>query len=75
MSFVRWGTAGSAVYVFESDRGLECCSCPLTPDQSFTTVEVPVFLAHLAEHRAAGDTVPAWLEGDLADAYPSGRVL
>jgi hypothetical protein len=61
MSYSRFGADGSDVYTFPSDRGLECCGCPLLPwppGGSFTTRDLDAFAAHLDQHRAAGHAVP-----------------
>jgi hypothetical protein len=55
MSYARFGE-DSNVYVFLSCSALECCSCrPDGPHLTFSTAEM---IAHLDEHRAAGDKVP-----------------
>jgi hypothetical protein len=60
MSFARL-SATSDVYVFTSDRGVECCGCALDtsalwPPVFFTDFET--LAAHLREHQAAGHKVP-----------------
>jgi hypothetical protein len=62
MSYARFGTDGSDVYVFGASNGLECCGCLLGRDTApwtyyggLTTDEM---IAHLQLHRDAGHTVP-----------------
>lgn len=57
MSYCRFAWDGSDVYVFESDRGFECCGCHLR-DGSFLAETPEEMIAHLAEHRRAGQFVP-----------------
>ncbi len=55
MSFCRLGP-DSDVYVYESDRGLECCFCSLRNSSPYKTARG--MLKHLAIHRRRGDKVP-----------------
>lgn len=69
MSYARFGWDGSDVYVYESDRGWECCGC-ISHEQtfgSFTTTDLDAFFAHLDEHRRAGHHVPDNVEPDIRD--------
>lgn len=75
MSFVRFGTDGSAVYIYDDTvEGLTCCGCILTdPWPAFGDDGHAAMLAHIAEHRAAGHRVPAWVDDALrADAHVQG---
>lgn len=76
MSYSRFGCEGSDVYTYPSDRGLECCGCPLIG--FFTTRDLDAFAAHLEEHRAAGHTVPdsimSEIRGDLAWLVDDGII-
>ena len=56
MSYCRFAWDGSDVYVFESERGIECCGCRFNED--FVTDEPEQMIAHLARHRRAGHFVP-----------------
>lgn len=57
MSYCRFAWGGSEVYVYESDNGLVCCGCRLA-EPWFVTDEPEEMIAHLAEHRRAGQFVP-----------------
>lgn len=75
MSFVRW-SAESALYVFADTRGgVTCCGCLLVAEDAFpwgnyNTTDLPTMLAHVARHRARGDTVPDGLETTLTEEWP-----
>lgn len=56
MSYCRFAWDGSDVYIFESERGIECCGCRFKDD--FVTDEPEAMIAHLARHRRAGHYVP-----------------
>jgi hypothetical protein len=59
MSYCRFFWDGSDVYVYESDRGIECCGCAL--NEYGVTLETPAeMIEHLMEHRAAGHCVPEY---------------
>lgn len=63
MAIVRWGTEGSDVYLYESTGMgcVVCCGCALTDK----TEPLPTNWdanAHIAEHRAAGHHVPAYVD-------------
>jgi hypothetical protein len=58
VSYCRWAWDGSDVYVFESERGLECCGCHLKPTGDFVAEDNEDMIVHLAEHRRAGQYVP-----------------
>lgn len=74
MSFVRFGTDGSQVYIYDDVyQGLRCCGCALHPDPwgsfAFGDDGHAELLAHLAEHRSAGHVVPDWVDDEIrADA-------
>jgi len=57
VSYCRFAWDGSDVYVYESDRGIECCGCRFEED--FVADEPEEMIAHLARHRRAGHFVPA----------------
>lgn len=58
MSYARWGQHDSDVYVFLSTSGkLECCGCSLSDEWTYDSTDA--MIAHLREHQAAGDHVPA----------------
>ena len=63
MSYIRFGEDSSDVYVFLSDRGLECCGCHLV--SGFVAGSTQAMDDHLQTHRAAGDTVPDYVVSDL----------
>jgi hypothetical protein len=89
MSYARFGWGGSDVYVYLDSYGsLVCCGCALTE----ATAEWPLgrsphvystdaMLAHLAEHQAAGHTVPESCIADLGrdrdenDAFIAARTM
>lgn len=56
MSYARFGD-DSDVYVYVSDRGLECCWCTLQP-KSETFRSNAAMIVHLEEHQASGHVVP-----------------
>lgn len=62
MSYCRFGWGGSDVYVYGSDRGLECCGCKISYNEDsgewFSCDTPSEMLAHLAEHKKAGHFVP-----------------
>lgn len=67
MSYVRWGSEGSSVYVFLNVGGwLDCCGCRMREGhvQCFTTEDM---LAHLREHRDRGDCVPQFCFDGLTE--------
>lgn len=71
MSYCRFGWDGSDVYVYEScSGGFDCCGCNLLGDYNCATPEE--MIAHLIEHRKAGQFVPDYaitgLWGDVAGA-------
>ncbi len=69
MSFVRFGVDGSQVYIYDDiDLGPHCCFCALA-EQDFSTRDLDAMLAHVAEHRAAGHVVPAWVDDVLRDEW------
>jgi len=73
MSYSRFGWGGSDVYIFLSAGGhLECCGCTLGDQWSYDTTDE--MLAHLDEHRGAGDHVPQdCIEDLLADKEENDR--
>lgn len=62
MSYARFGAdGGSSVYIFPSDRGLECCGCPLPGrSQAFFARTIAAMEQHIADHLAAGQFVPGF---------------
>jgi hypothetical protein len=74
MSYARF-SASSDVYVFMSVGGwLECCGCLLEDEWVFT--DTASMIEHLAEHRAAGHSVPDIedeLRADDAENFPKGE--
>jgi hypothetical protein len=62
VSYARFGYAD--VYVFMSTTGhLECCGCILGDQWVYGSTQAMV--DHLAEHRAAGHSVPDGIEQEL----------
>lgn len=66
MSYARFGSGGSDVYVYEHVGGfIECCGCSLAKDEDggvfgfgFTHLKTArEAIEHLEKHREAGDTV------------------
>ena len=59
MAYIRWGSEGSDVYVFDSGK-LICCCCALTEGgEDLATDSRGAMLTHLGEHRNARHVVPA----------------
>lgn len=61
MSYIRFGEAGSDVYVYPDIKGsICCCGCPLadTPWGSINFSTTADALEHLRLHRAQGHCVP-----------------
>jgi hypothetical protein len=80
VSFVRFGTDGSQVYIYDDIAvGPTCCFCALAKRShdeggnlhwvDFATRDLDAMLAHIAEHRAAGHTVPDWVDQVLRDEW------
>lgn len=80
MSFVRFGSDGSQVYIYHDVAGYRvCCFCGLakvTYDaaddahwEDFKTNDLGAMLAHIADHRAAGHVVPDWVDQVLRDDW------
>lgn len=67
MSYVRFGSDGSDVYVFDHVAGhIECCYCSLLPRDNgergfFECNTSEEMIAHLNEHIQAGHCVPDWV--------------
>lgn len=58
MSICRFFWGGSQVYLYESDRGIECCGCHLNEcDVTFDEDDPEAIVAHLREHVEAGHVV------------------
>ena len=55
MSYVRFGSDGSEVYVFESSAGIECCGCWLQEREWVDDPDRPIFKGYF---RNVGETVP-----------------
>jgi hypothetical protein len=59
MSLIRFGEQNSDVYVYQSDRGLECCGCSfVSADHCQSPKTSEEMIRHLELHRLAGDVVP-----------------
>jgi hypothetical protein len=56
MSFARFGE-DSNVYVYESDRGITCCSCWLNNGDTVDFKTARLMRRHLIEHKMAGHFV------------------
>lgn len=79
MSFVRFGSDGSQVYIYDDVRGYKiCCFCAFTPwdDEAertaapdFHTNDLDAMLTHIAEHRTAGHVVPDWVDQRLRNEW------
>lgn len=72
MAYVRFGDGcDSDVYIYDDYRyGLFCCWCSITkartaPHGFVAGEDYDLMLRHIAEHRAAGDTVPTYVDEDL----------
>lgn len=75
MSYCRFAWYGSDVYVYESDQGFECCGCSLQ-ERGVTTDTPEAMIAHLAEHKRAGDFVPPFaIESLWADIEGPNRAV
>lgn len=80
MSYVRWSSPGkphdydSAVYIYDTDDGVVCCSCLLGTaddygDYASHIAATPGQMAdHVREHIAAGDAVPDFVIPALEEA-------
>jgi hypothetical protein len=80
MSYVRWSSPGkphpydSALYIYDTDEGVVCCSCLLNPadeDADYVNHIVATpgqMVDHVREHIAAGDAVPDFVIPALEDA-------
>jgi hypothetical protein len=69
MSWVRFGTEGSAVYVYDHVDGyIECCQCLFGGD--FKAKDEIEMIAHLRKHQAAGHHVPDWVFGEGVPDLP-----
>ncbi len=69
MSFCRFAWNGSDVYVYESDRGFECCGCKLS-EESFVCDTQDEMISHLAGHKRAGHFVPFYAIESLWEDIP-----
>lgn len=65
MSYARFGSGGSDVYIYQHVGGfIECCACSLAEpeegeDVGFAELQTGrEAIEHLERHREAGDTVP-----------------
>lgn len=82
MSYCRFWWDDSDVYVYESDRGIECCGCKL-PEyaRGYTADDPEEMIAHLLLHRERGHTVPEYAletlreEAGLPLAFPEKTAL
>jgi hypothetical protein len=64
MSYCRFGEADA--YIYESfDNNWQCCGCSLSDNWSHATREA--MLAHIAEHRDAGDYIPERVDERLRE--------
>ena len=64
MSYARFGSSGSDVYVYLDVGGyLCCCACHLSENWQHNSTDE--MIAHLEEHRAAGHCVPQDCIDDL----------
>lgn len=73
MSYVRWGTDNSDVYLYESADGCVCCGCSidLADPIGYTTRNLDDMLAHLRLHRKVGHVVPDWVDTALRERWPA----
>jgi len=60
MSYCRFSNAD--IYVYPSDRGYECCGCPLEKNHinDLVTKDAAEMIRHMDAHRKAGHDVPWW---------------
>lgn len=82
MSYARWGSEGSDVYVYQHvGGGIECCGCLLMPMDglsqwgaftrlSFRAQTAGEMYAHLGQHRDAGHKVPSSCFEDILIDHP-----
>ena len=60
MSYCRFGSGGSDVYVYRDSGGkVHCCMCSLDDDCCLVVDGPREMIAHLREHQKAGHCVPA----------------
>lgn len=69
MSYCRFAWDNSDVYVYEGERGFECCGCKL--HNSFRSNSELGMIVHLVEHLIAGHTVPEYAFTRLLGDYYS----
>lgn len=75
MSFVRWGVAGSDVYLFHHVDGFLCCyMCDLASKEDAEIHSWDQAKAHLEMHRAAGHCVPHFVDAEIEREFVSGRM-
>ncbi len=73
MSYARFGSDGSDVYVYSTGYSLICCRCVLYAAP--TTIECDThreMLSHLARHKEAGHVVPPLAIQALKHEYETG---
>ncbi|MEV0274289.1 hypothetical protein AB0H43_36425 [Hamadaea sp. NPDC050747] len=80
MSYVRWSSPGrpheydSAVYIYDTDDGVVCCSCLLYPADGLGDLPSHLeatpgrMIEHVRAHIAAGHAVPDFVIPGLAAA-------
>ena len=77
MSYVRFGTEDSGVYVYLSTDGVECCMCGLDGMDHASFHRFSDAMAHLKRHEEAGHVVPGFvyesLECDMERSGDSAR--
>jgi hypothetical protein len=65
MSYIRFGTDGSDVYVYHATDGVLVCSgCPFRVPVGWFAKRSEM-INHLLEHQHAGHCVPAWVIENL----------
>lgn len=72
MSICRFWWDGSDVYLYYSDRGVECCGCRLSENsQVFDEDDAEGVVAHLNAHVTAGHVVPPYAFEEFGALHPS----
>ncbi len=70
MSYARFGSSG--IYIYDDfEHGVICAWCSLTPDAPYFAANgsLAAMLAHVAEHRAAGENIAPGVEQTLREEW------
>lgn len=73
MSYARFGSNDSNVYVFASTGGgIDCCGCWLIEElaDTYKANTSGEMITHLNEHRGKGHIVPDYTYAEIVEDYP-----